>query len=74
MVCSAEGRVSRRSASSRAAPTALDMAPPPGRLLGGVRKWETMLQIIAMGMAMKILLANPMGHVADRAFDAAGLA
>ena len=39
-----------------------------------VEKFARGVAFFAMGMAMKILLANPMGHVADRAFDAAGLA
>jgi alginate O-acetyltransferase complex protein AlgI len=37
-------------------------------------KFARGIAFFAVGMAKKILIANPMGHVADRAFDAAGLA
>ena len=37
-------------------------------------KFARGIAFLACGLAKKILIANPMGHIADTAFDAAGLA
>ena len=47
------------------------------QLLHRTHTWDKFARGVAffsVGMAKKVLVANPMGYVADRAFDAAGLA